>query len=177
MDKTYNEIHVIEDKHDDYVEISPEYVYLTIPAELVCIYHKLLKYMADFGKSMIDNCNAACKGNGKNIISCWNLFQSAIACHTLERYKERDFFIDYIKKQLDIIYKGTGQVVRENTVPLSITEDGKLKAMASCNNGIHFYVDTETGKLYQEYKDSVNDGKVYAVIDDELTVNDKDEDL
>lgn len=132
MSDNYNEVHVLADEHNDTVEIHPEYVYLTIPADYVCVYHKLLTYMADFGKTIVDDCNAICQGNSKNIITCWNLFQSAIACRTLGREKEAAFFIDYIKKQLNNIYKGTDNVVHNSSVPLAITEDGKLKAMVSC---------------------------------------------
>ena len=112
MSDNYNEVHVLADEHNDTVEIHPEYVYLTIPADYVCVYHKLLTYMADFGKTIVDDCNAICQGNSKNIITCWNLFQSAIACRTLGREKEAAFFIDYIKKQLNNIYKGTDNLYR-----------------------------------------------------------------
>ena len=47
-----------------YTEIKPEVVYLTIPTKWVCVYHKLLSYLADFGKMMIDDCNAGCRGSG-----------------------------------------------------------------------------------------------------------------
>lgn len=176
MSDNYNEVHVLADEDKEYVEIQPEYVYLTIPADWVCVYHRLLTYMADFGKTIVDDCSAMCKGNSKNIITCWNLFQSAIACRTLGREKEALFFIDYINKQLDIIYKGSGQTIYKSTVPLAVTEDGKLKAIVSCDNGTHFYVDTETGELYQEYLDESKNGKVYAVVDDDLTVTDASED-
>ena len=176
MSDNYNEVHIFDDEYNDYVEIHPEYVYLTIPANWVCVYHKLLTYMADFGKTVVDDCNAICKGNSKNIISCWNLFQSALACRTLGREKEAEFFIDYIKKQLELIYKGVGQTIYKSTVPLAITEDGKLKAIVSCDNGTHFYVDAETGELYQQYLDDKNNGKVYTINDDDLTVADANTD-
>lgn len=150
-------------------EIHPEYVYLTIPADWVCIYHKLLTYMSDFGKTIVDDCTAICKGNGKNIISCWNLFQSAIACRTLGKEKEAEFFINYITKQLELIYKGSDKQVYHNTVPLAVTDDGKLKAIVSCNNDTHFYVDAETGKLYQEWVDN-RDANIYSVDDPNLIV-------
>lgn len=177
MSDSYNEVYVLVDnEQESYKEINPEYVYLTIPAEYVCVYHKLLTYMADFGKTIVDDCNAICKGNSKNIITCWNLFQSALACRTLGKEKEAEFFIDYIKKQLEFIYKGTGQTVYRSTVPLAVTEDGKLKAIVSCDNGTHFYIDAETGELYQQYLDDKENGKVYTVNGDDLTVKDANAD-
>ena len=77
-----------------YTEIKPEVVYLTIPTKWVCVYHKLLSYLADFGKMMIDDCNAGCRGSGKNIITCWNLFQSAVASHAIGEDKQAEFFND-----------------------------------------------------------------------------------
>lgn len=175
MSDNYNEIHVFADKYNDYVGIRPEYVYLTIPADWVCVYHKLLIYMADFGKTIVDDCSAICKGNSKNIITCWNLFQSALACRTLGREKEAEFFIDYIKKQLEFIYKGTDKTIYKSTVPLAVTEDGRLKAIVSCDNDTHFHVDAETGELYQQYLDDKENGKVYTIKDEDLTVKDIDD--
>lgn len=150
------------------VEIQPEYLYLTIPADWVCIYHKLLAYMADFGKTIIDDCTASCKGNGKNIISCWNLFQSAIAARTLGNIEQADFFIKYIRKQLDLIYKGSDKEVYDGVLPLAITDDGILKATVSCKNYDKFYVDHETGILYQEWLNK-ND---FSIEDDMLIIKD-----
>lgn len=150
-------------------EIYPEYVYLTIPSNWVCVYHKLLTYMSDFGKTIIDDCTTVCQGNGKNILSCWNLFQSAIACRALGKEKEAEFFINYIIKQLDNIYRGSDKQVYHNTVPLTITDDGKLKAIVSCNDKTRFYVDAETGKLYQEWVDN-KDANIYSVNDPNLIV-------
>lgn len=80
-------------------------IYLKIPSRFKDTYYKLLHCLADFGKAIIVDCNKN-KGNiNANIISCWNLFQSAISCEELKRTKEADLFIDYIDKQLNIIYK------------------------------------------------------------------------
>lgn len=155
---------------NDYVEINPEYVYLTIPSKYVCIYHKLLVYMADFGKTIVDDCNAICNSGSKNIIACWNLFQSAIACYTVGKEKEADFFIDYIKKQLALIYKGTDKNVYNNTCPLSVTEDGKIKAVASCGDETHFFIDAESGTLWEQYNPKDNDDD-YNIKDDDLTID------
>lgn len=170
MSDNYNEVHVLADEHNDYVEIHPEYVYLTIPADWVCVYHKLLTYMADFGKTVVDDCNAICKGDSKNIISCWNLFQSAIACKELGKDKEAEFFIDYITKQLNNIYKGSNNKCYGGTFPVSIDNKGELKAIVTCGDNYIFSVDKETGELYQKWIEGQDDGKVYTIEDDELVV-------
>ena len=64
------------------------YVYLTIPQDYICIYHKLLILMSNIGREIINDCSATCKGNNKIIIDCWNTFQSAIACKALKKDKE-----------------------------------------------------------------------------------------
>lgn len=139
------------------VEINPEYVYLTIPSEYVCVYHKLLTYMADFGKPIIDDCSATCKGNGKNVLTCWNLFQSALACKSLGRVDEANFFVEYVNKQLDLIYNGTNKDVYTTTAVMPISDDGRLKAIVTCGTDIRFFVDAETGRLYQEYLSNKNE--------------------
>lgn len=152
------------------VIIEPEYVYLTIPSKYVCVYHKLLVFMADFGKRIIDDCNATCKGEGKNIIKCWNLFQSAIACYNLGKTEEADFIIKYITYQLDSIYKGTGDIAFNESFPVNIDKKGHLKAMVTCNseNNPIFTVDVETGKLYQELTKTNNK---YNIVNNNLIVN------
>lgn len=149
------------------VEINPEYLYLTIPSEWLCIYHKLLVYMSDFGKTIIDDCTASCKGSGKNIISCWNLFQSALACRQLGYDDKANFFIDYIDKQLYNIYKTSENTIYNGTNYYPITPDGKLKALCSCvENNNKFYVDIETGKLYEEFLNSSNNGVDFSINED-----------
>lgn len=152
---------------DTIIEINPEYTYLTIPSQYVCTYHKLLIYLSDFGKKLLDDCSASCKGNNKTVIDCWNLFQSALACYTLGNTKQADLFIDYINKQLECIYRGEDEEPWSGTVYLPITPDGKLKALVSCSSlSTKFYVDAETGELYQHYLDS----KV-----DEFAINETEE--
>ena len=150
MEDDVNNVQVVNE--DETVQdLNSEYIYLTIPSEYICVYHKLLTYMADFGKTIIDDCTASCKGNGKNILTCWNLFQSAIACKALGRTKEADFFMEYIVKQLNITYKGTESDVYTTIPAEGVSSDGRLKSILTCGNNTRFYVDVETGVLKQEY--------------------------
>lgn len=168
MADRYNQVFV-QDK-EKMVEIQPEFLYLTIPADYICTYHKLLVYLADFGKSLLDDCSATCKGNNKTVIDCWNLFQSALACKTLGQDKQASLFIDYINKQLDNIYKGTDGSVFNGGNYYAITPDGNLKALCSCVDGGSFMVDVETGQLYQEYLENVDNGATFSLEDNNLIV-------
>ena len=40
------------------VEIDPQYVYITVPSKYVCVYHKLLVLMAQYGLDMLNDCSA-----------------------------------------------------------------------------------------------------------------------
>ena len=79
------------------VEIEPQYVYMTVPSKYVCVYHKLLVLMAQYGLDMLNDCSATCKGNNKNIITCWNMFQSAMAAYQLGQDKLAETLLKYIK--------------------------------------------------------------------------------
>lgn len=152
-------------------EVNPEYVYLTIPANYICTYHKLLVLLADFGINILEDCKAGCKGISKNIITCWNMFQSACACHTIGKDKQADVFIKYIEAQLEIYYKGSEQTEYNNGMYLPITEDGKIKALCSCKNEKQkFEVDLETGNLYRKYIDEKLANDVFTIKDEELNV-------
>lgn len=151
------------------VEVDADVVYLTIPKQYVCVYHKLLVYLADFGENVIKDCKAMCNNNNLYIIQCWNMFQSAIACYTLGLLDKADLFIDYIEAQLDLLYKGTDKEVYCGGSSLPITEDGKLKARVSCaHNGIKFYVDEETKELYEEILSEKQNTPTYTIEDNNL---------
>lgn len=168
MAKKYNQVYV-NDK-ENLVEIKPEFLYLTIPADYVCTYHKLLVYLADFGKKLLDDCSATCKGNNKTVVDCWNLFQSALACRTLGQDKQASLFIDYINKQLDNIYRGEDKKAYNGSHYFPITPDGKLKALCSCDDNPTFGVDIETGELYEEYLNSKDNGATFTIEDNDLIV-------
>lgn len=131
------------------VEENDELIYIIIPAHWACVYHKLLTIMADFGKDIIDDCSSTCSQGGRNIITCWNLFQSAVSCYHLKMYKEADFFIEYIKKQLTHIYNGDLNDFNSTEI-IRIDENGCAHANVSCNK-LSTFVDIETGCLYIKY--------------------------
>lgn len=174
MDTQYKKVYikndyVPEEKNDDEIEINVEYVYLTIPQEYVCIYHKLLVYLADFGEAAIKDCKAACEGTNLYIIQCWNMFQSALACYHLGLLDKAELFIKYIKAQLDLIYKGTDKEVYCDSGVMPINEDGKIRARVSClNDTVRFYVDAETGKLYEKYLAEKELSTVYSIENNHL---------
>lgn len=168
MAEKYNQVFV-KDK-DTLIDIKPEFLYLTIPAEYVCIYHKLLVYLADFGKKLLDDCSAVCKGNNKTVVDCWNLFQSALACKSLGQDKQASLFIDYIDKQLNNIYREKDNKVYNGTNYYPITPDGKLKALCSCSSEVSFKVDPDTGELYEEYLKTINNGEAFVIEGENLKV-------
>lgn len=170
MEEVYKEVYVKEEYVPDKIEIEPEYVYMTIPADYVCLYHKLLVYLSDFGVDLIRDCQSSCAAKNKTIIDCWNMFQAAIACHNLGQEDKANLFIKYIEAQLELYYKGTDEIVYNGGNIFPITPDGHLKAEVSCSNNSKFYVDAETGNLYQEYLDEQASGKVFVIDEDDLTV-------
>lgn len=166
MSDRYSKVYVLD--NPELIEIQPDFVYLTIPAEWICVYHKLLVAIADLGKNILDDCNSTCKGTNKTIINCWNIFQSAVACNELDRKEEAEFLIDYIKKQLDNIYRGNKQPVYNGTFPVTISDDGKLRGIVTCNDNVIFEVDKETGELYEKYIDGKKDNQVFVIDDNNL---------
>lgn len=151
---------------DELLEVNPKYAYMMIPAEYVCVYHKLLVYLTDFGQALVNDCSAACKAPNKTVVDCWNMFQSALACYNLGRTKEADFYIEYINKQLELIYRGTGKDVYDDTFVVPLDEEGHISSIVSCGNNTKFNVDFETGKLIQQYEGK--EKQVYSLIDEGL---------
>lgn len=137
---------------------NPDYVYMIIPADYACVYARLLVMLSDLGYEMLQDCAAGCKGSNKNIISCWNMFQAACAAHSLNKTKEADILIKYIKAQINNIYKGSGVSENLGSVTMPIDENGELYAMVTCGSVPTFEVDVETGLL----KEVTKRGEVYT---------------
>lgn len=137
---------------------NPDYVYMIIPADYACVYARLLVMLSDLGYEMLQDCAAGCKGSNKNIISCWNMFQAACAAHSLNKTKEADILIKYIKAQISNIYKGSGVSENLGSVTMPIDENGELYAMVTCGSVPTFEVDVETGLL----KEVTKRGEVYT---------------
>lgn len=167
MENKYISVYVKDENNEEI--ITPDYVYLTIPTEWICVYHKLLIIVSNLGKEIIDDCNTICKSNNKLVINCWNIFQSAVACRELGDNEKAEFFINYIIKQLDVIYK-TNNEEYNGTFPITITPDGLLKAVVSCGEDTKFKVDDETGDLYRQYLEKTKDNKIYIIEDNNLKV-------
>lgn len=137
---------------------NPDYVYMIIPADYACVYARFLVMLSDLGYEMLQDCAAGCKGSNKNIISCWNMFQAACAAHSLNKTKEADTLIKYIKAQISNIYKGSRVPENLGSVTMPIDENGELYAMVTCGSVPTFEVDVETGLL----KEVTKRGEVYT---------------
>lgn len=141
-------VYVKDKREDEFVEIQPEYVYMTIPADYVCIYHKILIMLTDFGVDLLKDCEASCKTKNRKVVDCFNMFNAAVAARKLNQFKLAETLINYIKGQIDLNYNGKA-ISPEIIFP--VDEEGKLNALVGCGNKPKFTVDVETGKLYEEY--------------------------
>lgn len=126
-------------------EVNPEYVYMTIPAEYVCTYHKILVLLAEYGVDMLNDCQAGCTARNKCIIDCFNMFNAAVAARKLKQDKVAETIIKYVNGQLNLIYKETDS----KNIVFPIDEHGYLKAIVSCAKNPKFYIDAESGELIQ----------------------------
>lgn len=125
--------------------INPDFIYMIIPSEYVCTYHKLLVLMSDFGLEMLEDCNAGCKGRSKNIVNCWNMFQTACAAYQLGNVKQSKVIVDYIKETINSIYGGTG-VEQVGDIILPISQNGEVKAIIKCGTNPTFRPDKPSGE-------------------------------
>ena len=98
-------------------EVNPEYIYLTIPAEYVCVYHRIMAMLADYGEEMLKDCKANCTDKNSGVIECFNMFNAACAARLLGQDKKAQLII--------------------------IDENGMLKAFVSCNDRPRFWIDED----------------------------------
>ena len=127
-------------------EVTPEYVYITIPAEYVCVYHRILAMMADFGEEMLKDCKASCTDRNSGVIECFNMFNAAVAARHIGKEKMATLIINYIKAKINQIYKGKDN---STSYVFPIDENGKLKAFVSCNDRPRFWINEEEDLMKQ----------------------------
>lgn len=173
----------------DLVEIHPEYVYMTIPREYICVYHRILAMLADYGDDMLKDCKASCTDRNSGIIECFNMFNAAVAQRHYEklnevtdeanRYKKSDLIIKYIKAKINQIYKS---IDNSTEFVFPIDENGELKAYVSCNAETHLWINPKDMTLYQHkygtgieqhFKLGPEDIAPATVLSDNITTFDK----
>ena len=128
------------------IQIEPEYVYVTIPAEYICVYHRILAMLADYGEDMLKDCKASCTDRNSNVIDCFNMFNAAVAARKLGKDKLAETLIKYIKAKINQMYRG---VNNSTSFVFPVDENGQLKAFVSCNERPMFYINLEDGELYE----------------------------
>ena len=121
-------------------EINPEYVYITIPAEYICVYHRILAMLADYGEEMLKDCKANCTDKNSGVIECFNMFNAAVAARHLGQDKKAELIINYIKAKINQIYRGTDN---STSFVFPIDENGVLKAFVSCNDRPRFFIEDD----------------------------------
>ena len=131
---------------NELIPIEPEYVYVTIPAEYVCVYHRILAMMADYGEEMLKDCKASCTERNSNIIECFNMFNSAVSARKLKKDKLAETIIKYVKAKINQIYKGKDN---STSYVFPIDENGKLKAFVSCNDRPRFWINEKEDLMKQ----------------------------
>lgn len=127
------------------IKVEPEYVYMTIPAEYVCVYHKILAMLADYGEDMLKDCKASCTDRNSGVIECFNMFNAAVAARKIGKTKLAETLIKYIKCKINQIYKGDDN---SPSFVFPIDENGDIKAFVSCDETVQFEISADDGELY-----------------------------
>ena len=171
MPQTFNDVvaaleRVYVRAENNTVEINPEYVYMTIPAEYICTYHKILVLLADYGLDMLNDCQAGCTNQNKSIINCFNMFNAAVAARKLGLTKQAETIMKYVNGQLNLIHHADNI---DTSIVWPVDENGYIKVIVTCGENPKFEVDVESGALFQ--KSIGNIDEVYAL--DETDTNSK----
>lgn len=157
------------------VPIEPEYVYITIPAEYICVYHRILAMMADYGTEMLKDCKANCTDKNSNVIECFNMFNSAVAARKLGQDKLAETIIKYVKAKMNQIYKGLDN---STDFVFPVDEKGQLKAYVSCGERPSFAINEKDMNLYKHEFGAGFDEHFHLGVEDESAdpngIGDKD---
>lgn len=77
--------------------LSDEWIYLTVPKAYQCVFEKLLNKLATWGQELLDDCTVSCKGQNRNILNAWNLFNAACIAYETSATTKSDYIVNYIK--------------------------------------------------------------------------------
>lgn len=117
-------------------------IYLLIPENYSYIYYTLISLISKYHKKIKSKSNIY---PYKQILDCWNLFQSAVIAYSLEYYKESNFFINFINEQINKLN------IDINIPLITEIENGVIYKYINGNNkDILFKVDINTGRLIVE---------------------------
>ena len=133
------------------VQIEPEYIYVTVPAEYICVYHRILAMLADYGEEMLKDCKASCTDRNSGVIECFNMFNAAVAARKLGKAKLAETLIKYIKAKINQIYRGNDN---STSFVFPVDEDGHLKAFVSCGERPRFEINPDDMELYEHKFDN-----------------------
>ena len=165
IDDSYvNGVYVKGDGSEE-VEISGEYVYMSVGRKYVCVYDKVLVVMGEYGVDMVNDCCGSCKGNNKNIVSCWNMFECGMGGYEVGEDKVGESVVKYIKGEVNIIYEGSEEVEYSGCIRVGVDEEGKIDGIVSCGDGGKFYVEGESGKVWEKKEEGKEYNESYSVSD------------
>jgi hypothetical protein len=133
------------------VQVEPEYIYVTIPAEYICVYHRILAMLADYGEEMLKDCKASCTDRNSGVIECFNMFNAAVAARKLGKDKLAETLIKYIKAKINQIYKNADN---STSFVFPIDENGQIKAFVSCGERPRFEISPDDMNLYEHKFDN-----------------------
>lgn len=126
--------------------VELEYIYITIPADYICVYHRLLIMLSDYGEEMLKDCKATCKDRNSGIIECFNMFNAAVAARKLGKTSLAEVLIKYIKTKINQIYGGKDN---STSFVFPVDENGQLKAVVSCGELPKFWISADDANLYE----------------------------
>lgn len=153
-------------KNKDTIEITPEYVYIAIPAKYVCLYHRILILLSQYGEESLKDCNAACTSRNKNIINCYNIFSSAIAAYKLEKTKLAETLIKYIESTINQIDSNKNSIKQ---IYYPVDANGEIEALITCGETPTFEIDINDGTLWENiYNEDEN--AVFIVDNGDLNI-------
>lgn len=117
-------------------------IYLLIPENYYSIYYTLITLISKYHKEIKTKADVY---PYKQILDCWNLFQSAVVAYNLEYYKDANFFINFINEQINKLNINID-------IPLIIEINNGIiyKYINGNNKDILFKIDINTGQLIVE---------------------------
>ena len=132
---------------DNLVEITDdiEFIYVTIPKEYLCVYHKILVLLAEYGIDMLKDCKASCTDRNSNVIECFNMFNAAVAAHKLGQDSLANTLIVYVKAKIEQITNGK---IDDTTFVFPIDENNEVRAFIECKDSVKIYVDESQSSIF-----------------------------
>lgn len=141
---------------------------LRFPRRWKKLYNRIQLLFMRYGEEALRDCEATCYEHNKNVVTCWNLFNAAVAAYNLGEIKKAEVMFNHCDYQLQLIYKDV-DIFNDNIIDMNGSYIGVIQdpeEWGEIMNDTYKIEDFEKGKVVKKLLDDNSKLCVITTISD-----------